>query len=343
MKKTSANFYFILLGLIACVLIATIVGINYRCDPWMHYRFNGNLSSYSSIRENRFNNGVLRHLEYDSIIAGTSMTECFRPSEVDTYFGTKYCIKVPLAGGTLYDTAEMVDTALKYKPNLKIVIRSLDEYTFVQRADERKVEQETPVWLSNDLLVDDISYLLNKETFLNSLAMITGGVSSCYDRDMYLFWGDDVNYGLTKLSKIEVNSVDVLSDGQRQELSENLYENIVKSAIENPQTDFYLFFPPYSLNYYVDQYNDGEWIKWQEMRENAILELTSVPNIHLFSFWNRNDWIENLSNYRDETHFKPDINSEIIRLMSGETENYEIDSTNYKDKINDLENLISRI
>ncbi len=56
--------------------------------------------------------------------------------------------------------------------------------------------------------------------------------------------------------------------------------------------------------------------------------------MHLYSFTNNYDLTCDLDNYSDDIHYKPAVNSEILKwIYNGE---YELTEDNYKQYINDI-------
>ena len=73
------------------------------------------------------NNGISKHFNYDALITGTSMTENFKCSEMDSIFGTN-SIKVPFSGGTYKEINDNVRVGLKNNSELRIVVWGLGAF-----------------------------------------------------------------------------------------------------------------------------------------------------------------------------------------------------------------------
>ena len=93
-KKWMISFICIFLTILIVVGAFMVV-----VDPYFHYHKPIEGLQYSLQNERYQNNGIVKHFEYDAIITGSSMTECFKTSKMDEIFGVK-SIKVPYSGGS---------------------------------------------------------------------------------------------------------------------------------------------------------------------------------------------------------------------------------------------------
>lgn len=140
-------------------------------------------------RERYFNDGIVKHFDYDALITGTSMTENFRASECDALFGVN-SIKVPFSGGSVTELSDTIRSALQKNPNLKLVICSIDELRLYQEQGYK--QYDCPEYLYDNNYFNDVNYLLNKSIlFRYSLAALEytqeGHASTTFDE--YGFWG----------------------------------------------------------------------------------------------------------------------------------------------------------
>ncbi len=107
-----------------------------------------------------------------------------------------------------------------------------------------------------------------------------------------------------------------LTESERSSLKENIQQNFINLAKENPQIDFYIFFPPYNIYNWDRESRLGRLKKQLQAQELAASLLTEYSNIHLFSFFDEFDLICNgLDNYMDTGHYNEEINSQILRWM----------------------------
>jgi hypothetical protein len=112
-----------------------------------------------------------------------------------------------------------------------------------------------------------------------------------------------------------------LTDEERLQIKENLEQNIISLAMEYPDTEFYLFFPPYSIVCWDERSQWGTLTEELELQEYTMELLMEYSNIHVFSFNDCFDIICDLDNYKDLEHYSGEINSKILEWMkSGEHE-----------------------
>ncbi|MBQ8041585.1 MAG: hypothetical protein IJ274_17270, partial [Lachnospiraceae bacterium] len=83
-KSTKWMIAFISMFLAILLLTGTFMVV---VDPYFHYHKPLNGLGYSLENERYQNDGIVKHFSYDAIITGSSMTECFRPSEMKELFG----------------------------------------------------------------------------------------------------------------------------------------------------------------------------------------------------------------------------------------------------------------
>ena len=281
------------------------------------------------------NDGIIRHFEYDAIITGTSMTENFKTSECDELFNTK-SIKIPFFGASFKEINNATAKAIDYNPNVKMVIRCLDTYRFLEDKDAMNYS-DYPEYLYDENLLNDVNYLFNKDVLLeyvypSVISTLRRLPSTTFDE--YANWDKDANYGknivlngyTTEESVVEQKRI---SDEEKRIVRETVEENILSVAKDNPNIDFYLFLPPYSIVYWDSLRIDGTMDKHLEAQRIAIEMMLEYDNIHLYSFLTDYDTVCNLDNYKDTVHYSGAINTKILRNMNADK--YKLTKENCED------------
>lgn len=306
-------------------------------DPYFHYHKPLPHIGYFLDNERYQNNGIVKHFDYDAIITGSSMTECFRPSELDALFGVN-AIKVPYSGGSYKEVNDNLKVAVRYNPDLKMIVRGLDCNRFFNSKDDMDYS-DYPTYLYDDSIWNDVGYLINVKVLLDALKCVALSGSpegQTLSFDYYVNWSGNNSYGKAEVDKhYDRNSI-VRPDGMLPITEEdynrirgNIEENVTRLADENPDIEFYLYFTPYSI-YYMDYwYQLGELQRQLEAEKYIIELLLPHENIHLFSFYTEYDTICNLDNYKDVAHHSGEVNSRILRWIS-EGKN-ELTCDNYED------------
>lgn len=314
-KRWFQNCIGILLGTL--ILVAAVVWI---VDPYFHFHKPIPFISYRLYEERYINDGISRHFDYDAIITGTSMAQNFKTSEVDELFGTK-CVKETFSGAGYQELSQNLERALRRNPNLKTVIWCMDYNSIIRSADWVAYE-EYPTYLYDDNPWNDIQYLYNKDVLyhgvLNNIFMtLTGRESSTMDE--YSSWEKDTGLSFILQSYDRNHLTDelptLLLGTEEKMVSENIVSNVVDLVHQYPETDFYIFYSPYSICYW-DSLSQANALERQFQAEQLATELMlECPNIKLYNFYDQYDVITDTNNYRDKEHYASWINSKILEWM----------------------------
>lgn len=297
----------IFLGLFAAVIMIT--------DPYFHFHAPLAGLSYRLYEERYINDGISRNFEYDAIITGTSMTQNFKTSEFDELFACN-AVKLPFSGAGYREISESLQRAFTYHEEIKAVLWGLDGTYLIKEADYQNYEG-FPTYLYDANPFNDVSYVLNKEILyhgtLNNLWMtVTGTPSTTFDE--YSSWERESGYNtVTRDNRQDNIAPDAgLAEEERRMVEENIRENVCAVIEQNPDTTFYLFFPPYSAAYWDMMYREGKVSAQIEAQTMAADLLLQYDNVELYCFYENEELIFNLDNYRDRGHYTAEINSQIL-------------------------------
>lgn len=331
---TGKKFIILTLGGLFSVLLF-FGGLTAVIDPLFHYHAPLDGLGYPIVNERYQNDGILRNFDYDAIITGTSMTENFKSSEFDALFGAN-SVKVPFSGGFLKEFHDRLQRAFQEKPHIRYVLLSLDYYAVT--ADKDKLSNYAyPTYLYDDSYLNDVQYLLNKSILLTYTAEVlyhtaSGQPTTSFDEyanwmPWRVFGKDAVDQTYSRPSKSAEETS--FSEDDALRIRENLSQNVLSLARAHPETDFYLFLPPYSI-YTWDKYHQAGMLNTVlEGQSLAIETLLGYDNVHVFSFNDCFDMICDLDNYKDIEHYGEWVNSQILDWMSrGE---HELTWDNYQD------------
>lgn len=313
------------------MLLTGIGGLTVVIDPYFHFHKPLNAYAYRIYNERYQNDGIVKHFEYDGLITGTSMTQNFMTSEFDTLFDVS-SIKVPFSGASYKEVSENLCRALEINSDLKTVVWGLDYNRFFDDFNATGYDSY-PVYLYDYALFNDVNYVFNKsvlfgDTLLNVLEYTKQGeYTTTFDEynnwnSLYTFGSEAVLSQITRPEKSNTLSYSEFN-------SENITENVLSLVKSYPETDFYLFWTPYSIVFFDIENQNGllkNLLKW----EKEALELMLVyDNVHFFSFFDEFNLITDLDNYKDSLHYSEDVNSYILQCMSnGE---HEITIDNYEE------------
>ena len=315
-----------LLGwLLLSLLPLTIMGWLVFCvDPFFHYRAPKTEEYYYPLNNERSqNNGILKRFEYDALITGTSMTQNFRPSEMDQLFGV-HAIKVPFALASLKEINDNIAVALENNPELKVVIRAV-ESSFLTQDKDKMTSINYPTYLYDKNPFNDINYLLNGDVIFNRvLPMIAdrkrdGFVPGITPFDDYSTWQNPCGVNEATYDGIvikEAGNPVHLTEDEKTTVKDNVQQNIIDLAIQYPQVVFNYYFPPFSAVWMQFRVDDGTLYKTIEAEKIAAEMMLQCPNIQMFFFDNKTDIITDMNNYSDSHHYAPWINSMILKWIS---------------------------
>lgn len=189
------------------IVLSSVITILLLCgacvfifDPYFHYREpdNGLIYGINNPTDERYVvSGVVRNYDFDAAIAGSSMTECFRTSQFDRLFDV-HSVKLSVSGGKFPEVNAICRQALNRHPKIKIILRSLDLSMINNDKDEVGYDISLD-YLYNDNPIDDLNYVLNKDTLLRgcglNVIMATLRHRAAFNFDDYANWSDKVEYG----------------------------------------------------------------------------------------------------------------------------------------------------
>ena len=337
-SKTWIVLFFILITIPLCIFAILI----YHVDPYFHYHKPYTDKYYYTLDNERSqNDGILKHFEYEGVITGTSMCENFKSSEAEKLFGIKF-IKICYSGGTYKEINDTVEKAINSNTNTKIVIRGLDTGKYIEDKDAMRNDLgEYPTYLYDDNPFNDVKYLFNKGVLLRVSPMINthdvGKTSGITSFDDYANWMKSYQFGVhskllypngINMSNDNPEQIDLTEDEKRM-VEENVEENLVKIAQNNPDIVFYYFITPYSAAWWKIQLDKGDYEKYIQAERVVIEKCLEVDNIKLFSINNRYDLTTDLNNYKDSHHYGEWINSLLLRYMRDGK--YQITKDNYEE------------
>lgn len=303
--------------LLCCGIFVAVI------DPYFHYHKPLEKLEYPMDNEYYQNAGIARHFDFEAVIAGDSMTQNFKTSQASELWGKTF-VKMPNPGAPLRETDMTVKSALNHNPNLKLVIRQLDDYMFVRDAyAERYTKADNYLWDENPF--NDVKYLFEKETFVAAFTVLTytraGKKTPTFD--MYSNETEFTDYGdRESLEGYMARVQDFYFGGDKQEVIdkalENIRVNVIATAVDNPEVEFLFFVPPYSGAYWKECENAGVIDNEVDTELAVFAEILEIPNIKVYYFMDYFEIATDWKNYSDELHFKEEINELILEKMHEE-------------------------
>ncbi|MCR4807556.1 MAG: hypothetical protein K5857_07750 [Lachnospiraceae bacterium] len=332
--KLTIAYTLLVLALIAAVVIIIDPFTRYHA-PWFGFAPVETDERTSAI-------GLARNLDYDTVLIGSSMSENFNYKWFeDGVFGNK-CAKICLQGAHYGDYKHVIDEALKHEGTKNIVF-CLDTYLFIDA--ESAYPQTIEDYYVADIGVSDIHYLFNKSVVYDYLPkFIINNFREGFNAENAYNWSDDYEYSkfaarlayMSKrlLVKNEEKAYDVYFEN-----ADLFTDPFIEQIKSRPDVTFYLYAPPYSMLFWDDVVLRGSSTATICTLEREYHKLLECDNVRLFFFQDDKDVITELSNYRDYSHYKEDINRYMYESMK--TGAHEITMDTYYDVLLDLFNYVN--
>lgn len=267
--------------------------------------------------------GVMRHFEYDAVLFGSSMTQNFDINEINEILNCR-SIKATSAGLDSESLDKYLATVTRvHKKELKRCMIGIDLFSFARNA--------RPRWKDYHYLYDD--EIFTPEYFFSiDTAKAIGEVivsNFTYNSDPVAHHQMQANkmfsnkpgihkYG-KKFLEYDVTMLRPFSIPVDDEMVKNFENHLFHHIRNNPDVQFDVFLPPYSVYFwcYLKEYDKFD--KLCELRDRFAEGVLKYPNVKLHDFHSDFSISRDLDNYKDLTHYSPAINTLILKkLASGE-------------------------
>lgn len=308
------------------ITLGPILLFNYIVDPLQFYKKSTILKPIFSKDQRLQNPGLAKNYDYNTIILGTSMTENFLPSSVDSKLGVK-SLKLSVEGSSIKEQNMVFDVAAR-TGKLENVIWEVDYFSLMNKSDINKGndEYEFPIHLYDKWIINDIKYLASNETLKYSLNVIKynqGKYNPVGRTDLeYLNnWGQKHTYSeervLEDWNRITENMV--ISDVDNWDMMrENINEFLINSIEENRDVKFLLYYPPFTdlLPKYLHMRNVNDYNNFIKVREYIFNRTQDFDNVEIYDFQDCTEITSNYNNYKDVSHHSPEVNGYILDMIS---------------------------
>ena len=302
--------------------------------------------------------GIIRNAEFDSIILGTSMAANFSPREASQLWDAQF-VNISPDGSWLSERSIILNFALTNK-RLKNIIISLDGFH-----EYGKFHPSFPItnydYLYNENRMDDLKAYLNLKyvKFLlcrnimissgafckkaKSLETVTEWSSSKTNSKRFgglNKWFESKNNGQIKQAFMKIaKGTRAIKSGTAEVLNKKDYSKKVKGdqlvfdhyvahyIKENPDTQFYLYFPPHSRmsKALLKKAKPSEYNRYIERMRYVVGAIERYPNAKAYGF-DHLELTNDIANYKDPSHHHPRFNSSILRWMKNK--DHELTSEN---------------
>ena len=306
-KRWLAGFLGIFLaGLAGCMALVIWV------DPFFQYH--KPLTWFPYLVDNQVNQnpGLAKHMDYDGILIGSSMTASFNTDWFEELMGMK-TQKLSYNGSYPKDLSNIMQLVFDAKGDqVKAVYMAVDQPTF--SADPEETKFPVTDYLYDDNVFNDVPYLLNKDVLLDYILRPLADRKDASDwAELYKPWWTDEYYNKANVlmyyeaAEEKQEEEALAADYFKDAVEENLQKNILPYIEAHPETEFYIFYPPYSILFWNDVTREKELEAVIGRLEYMTERLLNYENVHVFNFLGKEDIICNLNNYADYMHYHKNV------------------------------------
>lgn len=305
-------------SLLLCFALLSAIVIT--IDPFQVYRLAEDyLPPIDNQTQVYSNAGIARHYAYDSAVVGTSVTENFRPSQLQTQLGGQF-IKLSSSAGTAYNHALLMNLAFD-SHDMRRIVYGLDVYSFIGKLDETGTDM--PMYLYDSNPLNDVQYWLNRSvwgSFLPRCLRTWGELQTDALRDTMYAWNDQYTFGPQALwnSAFAPPESRLAQDTYVAAAQANLDTHLILFITAHPETEFDIFFPPYSAAEWATMETKGNLDALLALRALCYDALSVYDNVRIFDFAAKEEWVTDIDNYKDTLHYGAWINDAIAECIARE-------------------------
>ena len=321
--KAGPNYrrlFILLLGVMLAVFLAIAAVVVY-VDPFFHYH--EPLPGFPYIVDNQLsqNPGMAMNMDYNACIIGSSMTVNFDTDDFRDMMGLD-TLKLSYSGAYPKDDYNILSIVFDKTTRARMK-RPVDAVFFamdipVMTADTEETKYPRPEYLYDKNLLNDVNYVLNKDVLMQYVFRPVIQRKGSDLSEIYASWWTPEYYNIQWVMHTYEEPVKVEKETPKDALipqtGVNLDINILPFVRENPNTQFYFFFPPYSILYWHNIRQDNTFEATMMQYQYVAERLLEYDNVHLFYFQNLPETVD-LNNYADYSHYKPEMNRFMVECF----------------------------
>lgn len=314
MKKNPFRKMILLFGILAISALLLAAALVVYVDPFFHYH--KPLKGFPYLVDNQLsqNPGMAKNMEYDSVILGSSMTVNFQTTWFEELMGLK-TIKLSYSSAYPKDQANIMEIIFNNSKDrgenpVRVVFLGVDVITYTGDVEETKYP--IPEYLYDDNLLNDINYVFNKDVLLNYVLRPLADPDPTDLSNVYASWWTEEYYSeewvLHNYVSPEQVEESIPPESFVQSAEKNLTRNICPYIEEHPETEFVVFFPPYSILFWNDVQKENHLDATIETYRYISNRLNKYENVKVYFFPDQEGIICDLNNYADYSHYHPRFN-----------------------------------
>jgi hypothetical protein len=309
----------IYLGLTLTLAVLSVAMINLTIDPLHFYHLSDN-GVYSE--NERFQNpGLIKNIDYDSIVLGTSHSENFSPGLIREYLGGNP-LKVSIAGAGIREQSLTLEKVFRVGKARRVVwLVDFDSFTFGDKFND--AVGRFPVELYREGPATPLIYLVNWDTLKLSWDAFRGHGNR--NLETLNTWHDKHEFSESRTWAAldymkarwqpRLKAVWAGTTSNWETIDDMLVRYIERPIRERPDISFDIVLPPYSaLTYFNDSLvNERRFSMRLKFRTALIDHLARLENVRVHDFQPIDTLVTNLDNYKDLDHFSLNVTKTILR------------------------------
>jgi len=339
MRTLGRNSYLLLYATTTAAGLLLVAAGNRLVDP-LHFYGRPALHHTFVTNERYQNPGLIKNYDYDAVIIGTSHTENFSVAELGKALGWK-TIPLSMSGSTVREQFLALRNALA-TGKVRHVLWGLDFPAFLRIADDLSDDDGTfPLFLYDESLETHLNYLLSFDTLTLSVRALDGrgpqAIAALHTPPDPLKFGEarvlQVWRRMHETRQPATTHRTHPAETPAELVDKNLAANFRPLVAAHPEVDFRLFFPPFSILTYVDDYtrSPDRFPARLAFKRRVVETISKFDNCRLYDFDTAQAVTHNLDNYKDLAHYSRHVNDFMIDAIAGDA--YRIDRANCDERL----------
>ncbi len=331
------------LCLFIVLLLLAVMAVIWFFDPF--YQYHAPFAGKEAVLNDRDNQmpGTIRNFAYDSVLVGSSVAENFDSSYLNENYDCQ-TLKIIRASGSVADLLYYLEMAQEDR-ELKNVFWCLDLFALEASTEVTLYGGDTPTYLHTETVLDDATYLLNKEVLLEKIPLML--VSAYMGRNTEgkaYDWSYDKEFSAAKAMQAYQKPAEKL---EKQDFTRDIpvimqnIDNLAEQISAHPETQYRILIPPYSMMWWDCAEVNGTLDKQFYILEQVMPVLLSLPNVEVYYFQDEESIVCDLDNYMDMIHYTPQVNQFMLEQMTTGEKRW--DAENWQGELQEMRNLVDRI
>lgn len=305
-----------LLGALSLLLCwAVMIGV---IDPFFHYHKPW-FGMEPLVEDERYQNpGIAAHFPYDAMIMGSSMAENFRTGWFDRAFDCS-SVKLTFSAARTGAYDWMMKKGFAAREIEKVFI-GLDNDSLV--TDHGSYMFPLPEYLYDGDPFNDVEYLCNLDVLEPAAELVKKNIRGTVPPLEEAYVWDEPGLCNQEAALASVTWDMLRQQGNETDRSrylkncrENLEKDLLPHIQAHPETEFYIFFPPYSVLWWNRMWNKCQLEERLEVTGLAMDLLLPCENVRLYFFQDMEEVVCDLENYKDYNHYSAEISREMVNWL----------------------------